>query len=224
MAESQLSTLIDQVEAATPEATALHRITAAQLRARVLADLGEQLMGHFVSQAKSQGASWSQIGEALGVSKQAAQQRSFDGFARYTDWARQAVVHAQESARTAQHDHIGTEHLLVGLLRERRGLAAQIVSRYAGSAEAADDAAAGLLGPGSSRPVNRLQFDPTARAALERSIELAAELGHDFVGTEHLLLGVLEADDATARLLRELGLEPTTARTEVSEAVAALSA
>jgi ATP-dependent Clp protease ATP-binding subunit ClpA len=91
-------------------------VTEAQIRAHLLADVGEQLVGHFVNAAKEAGASWSAIGEALGVSKQAAQQRGRQFFAGCTKRTAHAVVLAQDAARIRRSTDIGTEHLLLGLL------------------------------------------------------------------------------------------------------------
>jgi ATP-dependent Clp protease ATP-binding subunit ClpA len=122
-------------------------VTEAQIRAHLLADVGEQLMGHFVNAAKEAGASRSAIGEALGVSKQAAQQRGRQFFAGFTKRAAHAVVLAQDAARIRRSTDIGTEHLLLGLLGEQEGLAARIVVRHAGSPERAEQAVAGVLRP-----------------------------------------------------------------------------
>jgi ATP-dependent Clp protease ATP-binding subunit ClpA len=122
-------------------------VTEAQIRAHLLADVGEQLVGHFVNAAKEAGASWSAIGEALGVSKQAAQQRGRQFFAGCTKRTAHAVVLAQDAARIRRSTDIGTEHLLLGLLGEQEGLAARIVVRHAGSPERAEQAVAGVLRP-----------------------------------------------------------------------------
>ncbi|MGH3624863.1 MAG: Clp protease N-terminal domain-containing protein [Sciscionella sp.] len=220
-----LTELIAQIETDTPEATALERITEAQVRAHHLNDIGEHLVGHFVSSAKQAGASWSEIGDALGVSKQAAQQRGMQTFDAFTDWARHAVVLSQESARSNQHNYIGTEHLLLGLLGEERGLGARIVLRHAGSAEAASRAVSAKLGPATTeRPPEKIPFTPFAKSALEHSVRAAKDLDHDFVGTEHILLGLLATDGGAREALHELGLDPDAVRTEVRDEVAALPA
>src|ERR1700761_2786198 len=128
-----LTDLIERLDADLPEATALARITEAQLRARTLSDLGDQLVGHYVGKARESGASWSEIGDAIGVSKQAAQQRHAPvAFVRFTDLSRHSIVLAQEAARLHKHDVIGTEHLLLGLLGEAQGLAYEVLSTTAG--------------------------------------------------------------------------------------------
>ena len=119
-----LADLIAHLDEELPDASALTRISEAQLRAQTLSDLGDQLVGHYIGKARQASASWSEIGDAIGVSKQAAQQRHTPAaFERFTDLNRHSIVLAQEAARTHKHDFIGTEHILLGLLRETRGLA-----------------------------------------------------------------------------------------------------
>src|SRR5947199_6323699 len=117
--------LVQQIDQDLPDADALTKVGEARTQARALGDLGDQLVDHYVHAARADGASWSQIGDALGVTKQAAQQRRSDPqFERYTGRARHVVVLAQDRARTLKHDRIDTGHLLLGLLGEPDGLAA----------------------------------------------------------------------------------------------------
>src|SRR5215471_14162962 len=112
-----LQELIDQIDADLPEADPVTKVGEARLRARTLTDLGDQLVDHYVHAARAEGASWSQIGDALGVSKQAAQQRRTDPtFERFTPRARHVLVLAHDRARTLRHDQVGTGHLLLGIL------------------------------------------------------------------------------------------------------------
>ena len=131
-----LSELITQLDTELDSATDLDKISEAQRRAHTLTDLGDQLVGHYVEQAREAGASWTQIGDAIGVSKQAAQQRWVPAnFARFTQRARNVVVLAQESARGRGDAKIGTEHLLIGLLGEPEGVAGKVLIELAGSAD-----------------------------------------------------------------------------------------
>ena len=98
-----------------------------------MSDLGDQLVDHYVSEAKLGGASWSEIGDALGRTHQGARQRHApNAFERFTDLNRHSIVLAQEAARTHQHELIGTEHLLLGLLSEPQGLAYEVLTARAG--------------------------------------------------------------------------------------------
>src|SRR5689334_13594593 len=148
----RLKELIDQIETDLPDADPVAKIGEARLRSRTLVDLGDQLVDHYVHAARAEGASWSQIGDALGVTKQAAQQRRADGqFEQYTPRARHIVVLAQDRARTLRHAEIGTEHLLLGLLGEPDGIAAKILVTLAGSLDAVADAVHARLAPGDAK-------------------------------------------------------------------------
>jgi hypothetical protein len=217
-----LADLIARMDAELPDADNLARISEAQLRAHTLSDLGDQLVGHYVGQAKQAGASWTQIGEAIGVSKQAAQQRWVPPiFDRFTDRARHVVVLAQEAARARKHHYIGTEHLLLGLLGEPDGLAGRALVALAGSIEAVADAVDGRLEPGTENSPARIPFTPKGKETLEQSMIQTKELGHDYVGTEHLLLGLLAVDDGVAAaVLTELNVDLPAARDKVVELLA----
>lgn len=203
-----LADLIARLEEEFSEADDLARITEAQLRARTLSDLGDQLVGHFVGKAKQAGASWSDIGDAIGVSKQAAQQRHSPGvFERFTDLNRHSIVLAQEAARSHKHDFIGTEHLLLGLLGEPRGLAYALLTATAGSEKRIQDAVEEALPPpGRKTPRGHIAFRPDSKAAIDQAIRDSVKLGEDSVGTEHILLGLIRAQKSpAARILRNLG-------------------
>src|SRR4051812_7984113 len=134
---ARLDDLIDYVKSRYPEGTALEHLSTAVLASEQLGELADHLIGHFVDQARRAGASWTEIGQSMGVSKQAAQKRfvprdsdtfaipATDLFGRFTPRARQAVVNAQTAAREARHDYVGTEHIVLGLLTQPEGLAAR---------------------------------------------------------------------------------------------------
>jgi Clp amino terminal domain, pathogenicity island component len=216
-----LSDLISRLDAELAETDALSRISEAQLRAHTLADLGDQLVGHYVDQAKQAGASWSEIGEAIGVSKQAAQQRHKPNvFERFTDLARHSIVLAQEAARAHKHDYIGTEHLLLGLLGEPRGLAYKILLAKTESEDRIREGIEEVMSPvGKKTPRGHIAFTPQAKQALEE----AAALERDFVGTEHILLGVFAVPGGIAeKALLNLGFDPEETRATVADEVAKL--
>jgi hypothetical protein len=220
-----LADLIARLDAELPDTDNLGRITAAQLRAHTLADLGEQLVGHYVGQAKQAGASWSQIGEAIGVTKQAAQQRWVPGiFERYTDRARHVVVLAQEAARARKHHYIGTEHLLLGVLGEPDGLAGRALVALVGSTDVVADAVDRRLEPGTENSPAKIPFTAKGKDTLEQAMIQAKELDHNYVGTEHLLLGLLAVDDGVAAsVLTELNVDLPTVRTKVVELLAEIA-
>ncbi len=202
--------LITQLDNEFGGADDLDKISEAQRRARTLTDLGDQLVGHYVEQAREAGASWSQIGEAIGVSKQAAQQRWVPAnYARFTQRARNVVVLAQEFARSRDEEKIGTEHLLIGLLREQEGVAARVLVELAGSAAAITEDALPASGADRRRkkPRGHLSLTEPAKKALSLASQESVALRHDFVGTEHILLGVLQVPDGeAARILNGMGL------------------
>src|SRR6202012_1695906 len=188
-----LADLIARLDEELPDASSLARISEAHLRAQTLSDLADQLVGHYVSQAKQAGASWSEGGDAIGVSKQAAQQRHAPApFERFTDLNRPSIVLAQEAARTHKHDSIGTEHMLLGLLGEARGLAYELLVASAGPEQRIQDAVEEAMPPaGKKAPRGHIAFRPESKEAIEQAIRAAADLGHDWVGTEHSLLGLI---------------------------------
>lgn len=204
-----LADLIARLNEELPGTNELARISLAQLRAQTLSDLGDQLVGHYVDRAKQAGASWSEIGDAIGVSKQAAQQRHAPGaFERFTDLNRHSIVLAQEAARTHKHDVIGTEHILLGLLGEPRGLAYDVLIATTGSEQRIRDAIEQALPPaGKKSPRGHIPFHAQSKEAIEQASRASADLGHDWVGTEHTLLGLIRVEQSTAaQVLHDLGV------------------
>jgi Clp amino terminal domain, pathogenicity island component len=219
-----LDELITQTRSQAPSAEPLTLLTSAAQQQQELADLGEKLLDHFVQEARSAGCSWSQIGTALGVSKQAAQQRhsalrSLIGkFAsgvesalghlmkRFTPRARRAVVLAREEARTLGHDHLGTEHLLLGLLAEGQGVAAQALQQAGISLDAARAEIMEITDCGRDIPKGHIPFTLRAKKVLELALREAFHLNHHFLGTEHILLGLIrEGQGVGAQVLVKLG-------------------
>jgi hypothetical protein len=223
-----LADLIARLDEELPDASYLARISEAQLRNRTLSDLGDQLVDHYVSKAKAAGASWSEIGDAIGVSKQAAQQRHAPAaFERFTDLNRHSIVLAQEAARTHKHDFIGTEHLLLGLLGEPRGLAYEVLMAKTESEQRVRDAIEEALPPaGNKAPRGHIAFRPESKQAIEEALRASAGLGHDWVGTEHSLLGLIRTEESpAARILGGLGFTSDelheTVKTEIARRSAA---
>jgi hypothetical protein len=212
-----LQHLIEAIDADLPGSDPLTKVSEAQQRARSLSDIGDQLIDHFVTQARSSGTPWSQIGEALGVTKQAAQQRWVPPvYERFTNRARHVVVLAQEQARTLRHGYIGTEHLLLGILRESEGAAGLVLAELAGSLDTVRNALLGAIPVGTENPPQKIPFTPRAKEALGQSNAEAVAMGHNYVGTEHLLLGLLKVEDGiAAKTLRSLGIGYDEARTAV---------
>jgi ATP-dependent Clp protease ATP-binding subunit ClpC len=130
-------------------------------------------------------------------------------FERFGERARQVVVFAQDEARQLGHNYIGTEHLLLGLLREDEGLAARSLESVGVTLAGARACAERIVGRGAEVPTGQIPFTPRGKKVLERSLIRATRLGHDYVGTEHILLGLVSIGEGVAlRVLRDSGVEP----------------
>ena len=137
-------------------------------------------------------------------------------FERFTDRARRVVVLAQEEARLLNHNYIGTEHLLLGLIHEGEGIAAKALERLGVSLEVVRSRVEEIIGLGGSAPSGHIPFTPRAKKVLELSLREALQLGHNYIGTEHLLLGLIrEGEGVAAQVLAQLGLDLALVRQEV---------
>jgi ATP-dependent Clp protease ATP-binding subunit ClpC len=129
-------------------------------------------------------------------------------FERFTDRARRVLVLAQEEARLLNHGFIGTEHILLGLIHEGDGLAAEALETLDISLEAVREAVEERIGPAGSAPTGPPPFTPRAKKVLELSLREALQMGHHYIGTEHMLLGIVrEGEGVAAQVLIELGAE-----------------
>jgi ATP-dependent Clp protease ATP-binding subunit ClpC len=137
-------------------------------------------------------------------------------FERFTDRARNVVVLAQEEARLLKHNYIGTEHILLGLARESDGLAAKALEALGISLEAAREQVVEIIGRGERSPSGHIPFTPRAKKVLELSLREALQLGHHYIGTEHILLGVLsEGAGVGAQVLVGFGADLDGTREQV---------
>ena len=225
----RLDDLIDAIEKVHPDA--LDKLTDAVLVADHLGDVGDHLIGHFVDQARRSGASWTEIGRSMGVTKQAAQKRFVpksdldpsQGFSRFTERARNVVVAAQHEARAAGNDEITTSHLVLGLLAEPQALAARAIADQGVRPEALRAAAVATLPPAAAEVPELVPYDAGARKALELTFREALRLGHNYVGTEHLLLALLEAEGDDG-VLHRLGVDKSRAEAHLVTALARMAA
>ncbi|WP_030961994.1 Clp protease N-terminal domain-containing protein [Streptomyces sp. NRRL S-378] len=213
----------------------LEQLSGAVVAAEALGDVADHLIGHFVDQARRSGASWTDIGRSMGVTRQAAQKRfvpkadkegsdALDpnaGFGRFTPRARNVVVTAQNEARAAGNAEIRTEHLVLGLVAEADGLAGLVLRAQEVSPDDVRAAATAALPPAQEELPALVPFDASAKKALELTFREALRLGHDFVGTEHILLALLELENGEG-VLSGLGLDKAGAEATVSEALAAV--
>ncbi|MGQ0805623.1 MAG: Clp protease N-terminal domain-containing protein [Actinomycetota bacterium] len=200
--------------------------TAARARDE-LDDLSDALLGRFVEQARAAGSSWSQIGSALGVTKQAAQQRHTtpDSVARrllsrvsshgrgFTPRARSCVALAQSAAQRLGHNYIGTEHLLLGLFAVPEGLAARVLADLGVTEQSIEAGVKEEIGGCGNAIAYDLPLTPRAQVVLQHTLREALQFGHNYVGTEHILLAVItEGEGLAARLLARGGVRYEDAR------------
>jgi ATP-dependent Clp protease ATP-binding subunit ClpA len=137
-------------------------------------------------------------------------------FERFTEQARQVVVLAQEEARTLKHNYIGTEHVLLGLLREEDSLATRVLESLDITLDAARTQVAQLVGSGEEVTSGQIPFTPRAKKVLELALREALSLGHNYIGPEHILLGVArENEGVAARILLDFGADSETIRNEM---------
>jgi hypothetical protein len=210
----RLDELIDHVGERHPQGDVLEHLGEAVRVSEHLGDIADHLVGHFVDEARKAGASWTSIGRSLGVSKQAVQQRfvgkrSDDAtvYSRFTPRARRAVAAAERAARDAGHDQVGSAHVVLGLLDENDGLAAQAIEALDVSPDTLRVAVRATLGPAADEVPEHLPFSPDAKRVRDLTVREALRLGHNYVGTEHILLGVLSDEDGqVAQVLARHGV------------------
>ncbi|MEU8304169.1 Clp protease N-terminal domain-containing protein [Actinomadura sp. NPDC048955] len=214
---------------------ALEQLTSAVLAAEHLGEVADHLIGHFVDQARRSGASWTEIGKSMGVSKQAAQKRFVakgekpdldpsQGFSRYTERARKVVVASMSEARAAGHAEIIPAHLVLALLTEPEALAAKAILAQDVLLDTVRQAATAELPPEAEGELPELiPFGQDAKKALELTFREALRLGHNYVGTEHILLALLEFEDGTG-ILSGTGVDKAAAEANITAALEAIAA
>ena len=137
-------------------------------------------------------------------------------FERFTERARQVVVLAQDEARALKHNYIGTEHILLGLLREEEGLAARVLESLDITVEEVRAQVARIVGQGDEVTTGQIPFTPRAKKVLELALREALSLGHNYIGTEHILLGLVrENEGVAARILLDFDADAEKIRNEI---------
>ena len=214
-----LDNLITYVKALHPDGGPLDNVGDAMVVATQLDEQSDALIGHFVDQARRSGASWSQIGVSMGVSKQAAQKRfvSRDGglapeghqmFSRFTQRARNVIGAA---GRLPGTEPVDAAHLAAALLVEPEGVAAKVIQRAGLTGEqvyaATGAGPAAATGDTDAAALRELSFTADGKAVFTGALKAALRLGHNYIGTEHLLLGVLLTDGPASQALVSLGLD-----------------
>jgi hypothetical protein len=228
-----LTELIQTVNDRSAGQDVLTRVAAAAEVSGEITSKADLLLGHFVDAARHDGRSWAEIGAALGVTKQGAQQRFVDRDAetpvadehllvRYTARARASVARAREEALEMGHNYVGTEHLLLGVLVDPAAISVRVLAELGIPVDRLREAVieAAVPRPPNGAVASDLPFTPRARRVLDLTRGESLRLGHNYIGTEHLLLAlVAEQDGIGGRVLREHGVDADRARAEVIRAL-----
>lgn len=199
----------------------LEQLGAAVAIAGELRELGDVVVDRYVQAARADDRSWSQIGEVLGVTKQAAQQRFVAQPVHPAQWpglseaASDVVGRAAGEARQMQHRYVATEHLLLALASDE-GLAGSALKRLGASPEGIREQIHRIVGPGHSSASATLGMTPRTKRVLEAARKEARRVGHRCADTEHLLLAVSETEGAAEQMLRETGAEPGDVRAQLA--------
>jgi ClpA/ClpB-like protein len=229
---NQLIALVDS-GAADDSDDALTRLPGAVAMSEQLGELGDHLVGHFVDEARHQGASWTAIGASMGVSKQAAQKRFVPSpgdipagrlFSRFTPRASKVLEVAQKEARRMKNGGVGTEHVVLGLVATG-GVAAEVIDAQGVSPSEVRKAVRAAAAPAADDAPDRVPFAPATQRVLEVAVREALRRGHNYIGTEHLLLAVLaDTDSVGSRVLTSLGIHPEETSQRIDQLLAELTA
>ncbi|WP_369248206.1 Clp protease N-terminal domain-containing protein [Streptomyces sp. R41] len=222
-ASVRLDDLIEAIKKVHTDA--LDQLQDAVIAADHLGDVADHLIGHFVDQARRSGASWTDIGKSMGVTRQAAQKRFVpkaesdldpnQGFGRYTPRARKVVMVAHSEAKAAGNAEGLPEHLVLGLLAEPEGIGAKAITAQGVSLDTVREAAKAALPPAVDEVPELVPYGPAAKKALELTFREALRLGHNYVGTEHILLALLEYENGEG-VLSGAGVDKATTEGHVA--------
>lgn len=206
--------LIAMVESGTPDADPLQRLTEAVILGARIQETSDDLVDHFVTGAREAGASWADIGEAMGVTRQAAQKRfvgrtrgrgkGWSLFTRFGEQPRAIVRHAVAIAHSRGDDHVGTEHLVLGLLADDGGLIATMVD--ADTQEVIRTAAAGPDRPKDGPARGHIPFAADAKKTLELSLRETIRANQKTIEEQHIILALLRTDSPGQRALDAGGI------------------
>ncbi|MES5819633.1 Clp protease N-terminal domain-containing protein [Streptomyces sp. RG80] len=225
----RLDDLIAAIKKVHPEP--LDQLQDAVIAADHLGDVADHLIGHFVDQARRSGASWTDIGKSMGVTRQAAQKRfvpkegadssAAQDFSRFTPRARNTVMAAHNEAIAARNAEGCPEHLVLGLLAEPQGLAAKAITAQGVLLDAVRQAATAALPPAAEEVPELVPYGSDAKKILELTFREALRLGHNYVGTEHILLALLEFENGEG-VLSGLGITKEATEADIAKALAEL--
>jgi hypothetical protein len=224
-----LQEIIDTVKADASSADPLDQLATASQTVAELEAVGDSVLSHFVDQCRRSGRSWSEISTALGVSKQAAHKRFSPATAsleRWTPRAQSALRAAAEAARAFGHDYIGTEHLLFGLFEPAGGIAARILDELGFTRVKVEEQILAVAPRAAATATGTdLPYTLGAAEALGRTVSAALGLGHNYIGTEHLLLALFGGpDELASKILANGGAKYDDVKKRVLEKLASLTA
>ncbi|MBO0714685.1 MAG: hypothetical protein J2P59_08010 [Acidimicrobiales bacterium] len=224
--------LIGTVLADAADETPLARLQTAASVTKAVGETADAVLGYFVDQARRAGHSWSEIGESLGVSKQAVQQRhgarpgpfpvTLERF-RFTDRARRVIEQSEFAARHLGHGFVGTEHLLLAQYGEPDGVGAVVLAESGLSADAVREAVLERIGQGPGAGEGALPYTPRALQLLHDALNIAVDLGHNYVGTEHLLVAAAGGGGVAANVLQGAGLDEAILRAKITARLAGVA-
>lgn len=228
----RLDDLIDAIKKVHDDE--LEQLSDAVIAADSLGDLADHLVGHFVDQARRSGASWTDIGRSMGVSKQAVQKRFVaktsesvldpsEGFKRFTPRAKNVMVASQNEAHAASNAEIAPGHLILGLLGDTESIGATLLLADGRTEESVRAAVAALLPAAAEAMPALIPYTADSKKVVELTFREALRLGHNYIGTEHILLALLEFEDGTG-VLADLGVEKGRIEQDVVQALAQFTA
>ncbi|MFV2117208.1 Clp protease N-terminal domain-containing protein [Streptomyces sp. Act-28] len=216
-ASVRLDDLIHAIKKTHPDT--LDQLSSAVIAADHLGDVADHLIGHFVDQARRSGASWTDIGRSMGVTRQAAQKRFVpkdpgeptepdpsQGFGRFDDAARKVVVAGHTAAQNARSAELGLSHLVLGLMAEPDTAVVRAITAQGVTLDDVRRAATAALPPAADEPPSLVPYDQAAKKVLELTFREALRLGHQYIGPAHLLLAQLEYENGDG-LLSDLGID-----------------
>lgn len=195
-----LEDLITIVRTDAASDNALDQLAAASLTVANMEEVADAALAHFVDQCRRQGHSWSEISKALGVTKQAAHKRFSDAppsLARFTLRAQKLLAVAVEQAQRLGHNFVGTEHLLLALLADPDSVASKVLADVGVTSAAVEERVIAAM-PRTAATADAPPYTPKATTCIEQAISEALRLGHNYVGTEHILLALFAQPDALA--------------------------
>ena len=226
----QIDDLIRAVEADAPDTEPLTLLRTASSMVQSVTDAADAALGYFVDQARRAGHSWTEIGSCLGVSKQAAQQKhvrvssdlAAQSMERFTPRARAVVERFEEVARGLGHSFIGTEHILLALYSQPKSMAALILRERGLSASKAKEAVLEMVPSGEPSTTEVIALTPRAQDVMIGTMAEALKLGHNYIGTEHMLLALYRNEGAARQVLEDAGLDNASVVGEVKKRLAGL--